>query len=293
MAVYKRSYRPYAGPLTPPRWRFLVLTRYALADLFQSRIFTAMLVLTLVPVLVTAAVIYITNSETARTLLNLGGKPPFAVDNRFFAGVLQIQGWLAMVLTAWAGPTLVSADLSHGALPLFLSRPLTRAEYVLGKASVLALLLSCITWIPGLILFVLEAQLSPAPWFWSNLRIAGATVLGSWLWIALLALIALAVSAWVKWRVIAIAAMFMLLFIPAGFGQAINAIMRTSWGNLLNFPLMVTIVWHRLFGLPMEWLPTPARGFPVTASWFALLAIAMASLLLLNRRLKAREVVRG
>ncbi len=293
MAVYKRSYRPYAGPLTPPRWRFLVLTRYALADLFQSRIFIAMLVLTLVPVLITAAVIYITHSETARTLLNLGGKPPFAIDNRFFASVLQIQGWLAMVLTAWAGPTLVSADLSNGALPLFLSRPLTRAEYVLGKASVLALLLSCITWIPGLILFVLEAQLSPTPWFWSNLRIAGATVLGSWLWIALLALIALAVSAWVKWRVIAIAAMFMLLFIPAGFGQAINAILRTSWGNLLNFPLMVTIVWHRLFGLPMEWLPTPARGFPLTASWFALLAIAMASLLLLNRRLKAREVVRG
>ena len=41
MAVYKRSYRGYAGPLTPTWSRFAILPRYAYRDLFQSKIMTA------------------------------------------------------------------------------------------------------------------------------------------------------------------------------------------------------------------------------------------------------------
>ena len=43
-------------------------------------------------------------------------------------------------------------------MPLYLCRPFSRAEYVLGKMSVLVFLLSLITWVPGLILFVIQAQ---------------------------------------------------------------------------------------------------------------------------------------
>ena len=40
------------GPLTPERWRFLVLPRYALQELFESRVLMAFLVLCLFPFLV-------------------------------------------------------------------------------------------------------------------------------------------------------------------------------------------------------------------------------------------------
>ena len=38
-------------------------------------------------------------------------------------------------------------------MPLYLARPFSRTEYVLGKASTLVILLSLLTWIPGLFLF--------------------------------------------------------------------------------------------------------------------------------------------
>src|SRR5258707_13066390 len=52
------------------------------------------------------------------------------------------------------GPPLVSRDLRNNALPLYLCRPFTRTEDVLGKMSVLLILLSAITWIPQLLLFL-------------------------------------------------------------------------------------------------------------------------------------------
>ena len=40
MAVYKKTYRPYEGPLTASWSRFLVIRRYAFEDLRRSRFLT-------------------------------------------------------------------------------------------------------------------------------------------------------------------------------------------------------------------------------------------------------------
>ena len=45
MAIYKRSYRSYTGPLTPNWSRFWILTRYAWSYLFRSRIMTGFFIL--------------------------------------------------------------------------------------------------------------------------------------------------------------------------------------------------------------------------------------------------------
>ncbi len=49
MAVYERTWRRYLGELTPLRWRWLVVTRYALGDAFASRLFTAFYALCFLP----------------------------------------------------------------------------------------------------------------------------------------------------------------------------------------------------------------------------------------------------
>ena len=51
MAVYKRTYKSYRGPLTPAWSRFTVLSRYGLSTLFDSRPFTAYTVLCFLPFL--------------------------------------------------------------------------------------------------------------------------------------------------------------------------------------------------------------------------------------------------
>jgi ABC-2 type transport system permease protein len=53
------------------------------------------------------------------------------------------------------GPDLISQDLRFNAIPLYLSRPVRRFEYFLGKLGVIAAYLSVVTIVPVLVAFVL------------------------------------------------------------------------------------------------------------------------------------------
>ena len=114
------------------------------------------------------------------------------INASFFQYYVEVQCWLAFVLTVLVGPVLISRDLANNGLPLYLCRPFSRAEYVLGKMTVLIILLSLVTWVPGLLLFLLQAYLEGARWIVSNLWVAGAIFVGSMTWIVLLSLLALA-----------------------------------------------------------------------------------------------------
>jgi ABC-type transport system involved in multi-copper enzyme maturation permease subunit len=288
MAVYKRMYKAYTGPVSSPGFRWLAITRFSMAQAFRTRASVVMFSACLVPVLISAIGIYVANSDTARVLLNLHGGSVTVIDNRFFLQLLQLQSWLALFLTAWIGPAMISPDLTNGALPLFLSRPISRAQYVTGKIMVLAAVLSAVTWVPMLLLFLLQAELAKA-WIGKNLFIAGAIVLGSVVWIAVLSLISLTISAWVKWRIVATGLMIALVFIPAGFGAVITQVLRTPWGLVLNIPYMITLVWTNLLHVEhmFRWV------LPIWAAWISLLTVCGLCLVLLNIRIEARQVVRG
>src|SRR5690348_16402783 len=190
MAVYKRSYHGYAGALTPEWSRFTIIPRYAYRDLFQSKIMVAFFGLCFIAPVVSLFLIYIADNfaSFARFLNERDATPPFLINDEFFLVLLNIQGVLAFILTAFVGPSLISSDLTNRALPLYLSRPFSRAEYVLGKMSVLLVLLSLITWVPGLMLFGGHATLMGGGWLLHNLWMAWAIFLGSWVWILIISL---------------------------------------------------------------------------------------------------------
>jgi ABC-2 type transport system permease protein len=291
MAVYRRIYRPYSGRFTLEGARFLVLTRYGLKALLDSRPLLAFFVACNIPFILFLLAIYLSHSPAAQALLNMKGAV-LTVDNFFFMRYLIFQGTLSFLIAAWIGPGLVSADLSNDALPLYLARPFSRTEYVIGKFSVIAIILSVITWIPGLILFSLQTGLAGWEWFSKFYWVAGSIVLGSWLWIALLSLMALALSAWVRWKIASTALMLGVFFALAGFGEAVNEVLRTSWGKVFNLGYLISVVWLDLFRVDPIALKAAIGGLPSWAAWMALLGVAAFFLFMLNRKLKAREVVR-
>jgi ABC-2 type transport system permease protein len=294
MAVYKRRYSPYTGSLTPEWPRFFVLTRYAFGDLFKSRFFILLLILSLVPVLFFAGYIFIANNKTVQLLLPAGPADMFSVEERFFTIIVIVQTQIAFILNCWVGPVLIAGDLTNGALPLFLSRPFSRADYVLGKLAVLGLLLSGVTWVPSLMLFSLQAGLAKGGWIWPHLWMIVPIVLCSATWILMLSLISLAVSAWVKLRIVATGVIFITFFIPAGLGEMFNSIMGTYWGRLLNFAYMFRLILAKGFGERNGILgAVGSEEIPVAAAWGALIAVCVLSLIVLYTRLRAREVLRG
>jgi ABC-2 type transport system permease protein len=285
MAVYRRSYRPYSGPLTAEWSRFLVLFRYSRRHVFSSRFLTVFFVLCFFWPLACLVAIYLAHS--ASFLAKLGLRPEMiSIDNRFFLLFMIVQGILAFILTAFAGPGLISPDLANGALPLYFCRPFSRAEYVLGKSSVLGILLSQITWIPGIILFAIQASFAGASWTWDNLWIAGSLILSSLILIAVLSLLAMAVSAWVKWRIVAGATLLAVMFFGAGFGQAINSVLRIRGGHFFDLVYLMATVWTNLFLVDNE------RAISAGAAWIAILIYCLFCLWLLMRKVRAYEVVR-
>src|SRR5438876_11386444 len=114
--------------------------------------------------------------------------------------------------------------------------------------SALLFLSSAITWVPQLLLFAFQSSLEGARWFIDNLWLAGAIFIGSLVWILLLALLSQAISALVKWRVVASAALLGLFFIPSIFGEVINQIFLTRWGNLISLGALTKNVSAGLFG---------------------------------------------
>ena len=292
MAVYDHGYKRYAGPLTPAARRFLVLPRFAWEEIFRSRLLTAFFTLACLVPVGFAVAIYLRHNLSALAFLEVRVDELVAIDARFFRFFLGLQTGFAFLFAAFVGPALIAPDLAHNALPLYLSRPFSRAEYVLGKLATLALLLSAVTWIPGLLLFAFQSYLAGGGWMAAHARFAGAMLLGGLLWVLLVSLLALAVSAWVRWRPVATALFFGVWMVGTGFGNAIVHIFDTRWGALLSLTDLFETVWAGLFG-GEPWINAVAdRPLPFGAAWAALLTVCGLCLLLLGRKIRAYEVVR-
>ena len=309
MAVYEHLYGAYEGKEQSPLARFFVIPRYALRDVFKSKLLLTIFVICFIYPLIAAILVYLRHNANAVALLQINITELLPIDASFFRTYVEVQGAFAFILTVLVAPPLISRDLSNNALPLYLSRPLSRTEYVLGKITVVAALLSLVTWIPGLLIFFFQASLAGVGWLWSNLWMIGAIFLGSAAWIILLSLIALAISALVKWRVIASGAMLGLFFIPGVFGQIVNELFLTRSGQLISLWASMNSIWRGLFGLFQREAgtvqgtvtnPIYNKQFfdivllepPLWASWLVVAFACGVCIFILSRKVRAYEVVK-
>ncbi|HWC98805.1 MAG TPA: ABC transporter permease subunit [Candidatus Sulfopaludibacter sp.] len=300
MAVYKKTYRPYDGKMTSGLSRILVIPRYALEDLHRSKFLTTFFICSFIYPLVCALIIYVQHNSSALQLLGAqGAQRLISINVTFFQALLGWQSMLALFLAAFIGPGLVSPDLANNALSLYLARPFSRVEYVAGKMSVLLILMSFMTWVPGLLLFGLQGYLEGWQWMVDNQRLAIGMFFGAWIWILILALMALALSAWVKWKPAAGGLMFGVFFVAAGFGATVNAVQRTKWGHILQVSNLVGQVWVWLFegnnpttSGAIFFRITQGEELPLWCCWAALFGLAGICLYMLARKIRGAEVVR-
>lgn len=305
MAVLERSYKRYEGVLSPEWSRFLIIPRHAFRNVFRSKLFTGFYVLSFVVPLIFAILIYLRHNAEALAIMNLNVVNVLPINSVFFLTFVEVQCWIGFILAILVGPQQVSRDLTNNALPLYLCRPFSRTEYVVGKMSIVILLLSTITWVPGLILFLLQSYLEGWSWFSENIPIASAIFLGSLVWILLLALLTQTISAWVKWRIAASAGLIGLFFIPSVFAEILNQLLETHWGHIISLSSLIQNVWAGLFGTFVRQAAEVRRirpggeissavmnEPPLWASWMVLFLICALCLLLLSRKVKAYEVVK-
>ncbi len=299
MAVYDRLYRPYSGPTTPEWSRFLVITRYALQDVFRSKLLVVFFTFCFVFPLISAGAIYLRhNADLLEVLAAMGGEGVHdwvPIDGMFFNIFLRVQGGFAFFLVLFVGPRLISRDLANNGLALYLSRPFSRAEYVAGKATILVGLGSLVTWVPGMLLVLLQFSLEGTEWLAKYPRIPIGVLFGSLVWVVMITFLALAVSAWVKWRPLASFLLLMIYFAGGFFGEIIHALFHTDLGRLASIKVVIQVVWASLLGIEARHGPFGVIGeldIPVAAAWATVAFVIGFSLFLLHRKIRAYEVVR-
>jgi ABC-2 type transport system permease protein len=290
VAVFDRRYRPYSGALTPVWSRFLVVTRYAIKDVFKSKLLVVFCTVCMVPPLVFLGIIYLRhNADLLELMAAMGGEGIESwvpIDGMFFSWFMRIQGWFAFFLVLFIGPRLVSRDLANNGLALYLSRPFSQAEYVAGKLTILAGLTSLVTWVPAFLLVILQTSLEGIGWLQQYYFVPLGVVFVSWIWILVVSFLALAISAWVRWRPLAGFFLLMIYFAGDFFALIVRLLFHTDWGQLVNIRHLIRIVHSWAFRLD------PVQGPPVWVAWLALFAIIGLCLWMLNRKIRAYEVVR-
>jgi ABC-2 type transport system permease protein len=234
--------------------------------------------------LVVIAGLYLNHNAHVIKLLRLRSDDLLTINGQLFMVLMSFQGSFAFLMTAFIGPGLVAPDLTNNALPLYFCRPLSRTEYVLGRACVICFLLSVVTWVPGMVVFGIESSLAPG-WAAGHLRIGAGILVGSVLWISILTLIALALSAWVRWKIVAGGLLLGVMFATTGFAGAIAAVMHSAIGFYLDPAALVAVIYGNFFDIPME------SGISTLNACLALFAIGVFCIWLLSKKIRAFQVV--
>ncbi len=290
MAVYDHGYRGYGGPLMPARSRFLVISRYGLRDVFASRMFLAFFAFCFAWPLVLLVAMYLRYNAEALALINITAADLldfFKVNTWFFQNLfLRTQLYLAFVVVLVVGPSLLSADLRNRAMPLYLSRPLTRTDYVLGKLLVLAVLVSAITWAPGLLLFTIQASLGGTEWLGEHWRVAPSMVFVSAVWTLCMSLPMLAIAAWVKWKPWARIVFMGAILSGTAFGEFYKQFYDSWLGSMVVAFDVTAALSASVFGTEGN------VEMPGAAAWLAAGLLVAVSAALLYRRVRAFEVVK-
>ena len=172
MPIFDQGYQHWSGTLSGHAWRWLAITRQGVRAGMKNRILRIVLLVAWLPALLLVAFLCSwglleRNSDLVTPLLGmltaLFGAPSVADPKHYrvdvwticFAYFLLTQMRFSMLLILLVGPNLISQDLRFNALPLYLSRPLRRIDYFVGKLGVITAFLGMIVIVPSVIAYIL------------------------------------------------------------------------------------------------------------------------------------------
>jgi hypothetical protein len=221
---------------------------------------------------------------------------------------INLQAKMVMIVLAMAGSILVGNDFRFGTLPFYLSKPLTRWHYLIGKCLAVAVFVNLVTTVPALTLFAQYGMLNDN-WeyylgagkslelgslsvnFPLNPLLLGILGYGAVLTICL-SLLLVAVAVWLRKTIPMIMVWTtVFVFLPeVGFALVDGLHYSASW-RLIDIWNNMFLVGSFLLGLGPQ-IAGATNQPPVHQAALVLLIVCIICLIYLNLRIRAVEVVR-
>jgi ABC-2 type transport system permease protein len=226
MPIHDQGYRRYTGSKAAVGKSWQVITRAGIRAVLAKRSFIALMLLAWAPFVVRAVQVYIAANFQQASFL-----APRAETFREF---LEQQGVFVFFVTIYVGAGLIANDRRANALQVYLSKPLTRAEYVTGKFAILFAFLVGVTWLPAILLLVVQIMFAGSFAFvLDNMFLLPAITLFALLQVLVSAMTILALSSMSKSSRFVGIMYAGLIFFTAAFFQALRGITANSaWAFL-------------------------------------------------------------
>jgi ABC-2 type transport system permease protein len=276
--IHDQSYRRYGGVRDLAGKGWLVIAATGIKTIIRKRPFIGLLIGAWIPFVVGAVMIYLNANFPQFTLLSLTAQR--------FRDFLGTQDFFVFIITVWVGAGLIANDKRANALQIYLAKPLTRTEYITGKLVILGAFLLMVTWVPAILLLLLQVAFSGSFSFMrQNLYLFPAVTVFSFLQVLLAAFTMLALSSLSKSsRYVAILYAGAYWFSHAVFGviYAVTGSTRMSW---LSLPGNLNQLGDQIFRLQ------PRYSTPAVVSLLALFVVIGACIWVLERRVRGVEVV--
>ena len=278
MPIHDQGYRRYSGGKAPGGTMWTVIARAGIRTLLAKRAFLGLLLMSWFPFFVRAVQIY--------AAANLPQAQFLAPTGDSFRQFLDQQQIFVFFVTVYVGAGLIANDRRANALQIYLSKPLTRTEYVFGKLAILVTFLLLITWVPAIVLLIVQiAFAGNFIFFKNNVYLFPAITVFSCVLVIVVALTMLALSSLSKSsRYVGILYAALLFFTQAIYG-VVFAVTRSTAMSWLSVSASLTQVGDVIFRLPQKYT-TP---WPV--SLLVLVALVALSGVILERRVRGIEVV--
>jgi ABC-2 type transport system permease protein len=147
MPIHDQGYRRYGGGRAPGR-AWLVIIDAGIRTMLRERRFVMLLVASWIQFVVRAVQFYFAANFSQAAII--------APKADTFRDFFDKQDIFVFILTVTLGAALIAQDRRVNALQIYLSKPLTRAEYIFGKLGILMTFLLFITWLPAVLLLVVQ-----------------------------------------------------------------------------------------------------------------------------------------
>jgi ABC-2 type transport system permease protein len=278
MPIHDQGYRRYGGSKAPLGQGWIVIARAGIRSMFAKRVFLGLLLLAWVPFLVRSVSFYFAANLPQAAIL-----APSADTFRQF---LQQQAIFVFFVTVYVGAGLIANDRRANALQIYLSKPLTRIEYVAGKLAILATFLLLVTWVPAIVLLIVQMSFAGNFTFLkNNLFLFPAITVFSVVEVLLVAMTMLALSSLSNSsRYVGILYTGVIFFSSAIYG-VLYAVTRSTQFSWISFPANLEQIGNVIFRQPLRYeTPWPVSLFIIV------LGIALSGVIL-ERRVRGVEVV--
>jgi ABC-2 type transport system permease protein len=279
MPIHDQSYRHYRGQREDVRSAWTVIAFTGIKGLLKKRVFLGMLFFALLPFIIVSVQLYLAANYPQFASL-------IAPTPGMFRGFLERQSFFVFAMTIYVGSGLIANDRLANALQIYLSKPLTRSDYIAGKMAILVAFLLLITWVPAMLLLLMQVLFSASFAFVrANIYLVPAITLASLAIVLVAAFTMLALSSLSKSaRYVAILYAGIMLFTNAIYG-VLRLVTRSSSVSWVSFTASLDQVCDAIFRLP------PRYDTPVAVSFIVLIALIVVSLSVLERRVRGVEVV--